>query len=388
MNSKWWRQGGLLGITFVVVWAVVFIVRGEVLAYDEPVSKVRAFWQDHGDRYLIAQYVVVIAGLTMLIPFMVAFTTLLGRAEGEPRIWSRVSLIGGLLFVAVVLAASSAWTALAVNVDRLSDDAVVTLMQLDQGAYQAPPPLFGLFVAAASIAIVRTGAMSAGWGTWGCRSLSECSCTHCRCSTSTPITSSHSCTSSRIWRGRCGSWQVRFSCSGCVTSPCSALAGWHPKNASRGTTWWGPPKRRHEVYRAHATVSRMLKAPSTTHICQCPYRVVRSTPNAPLRLSAQIIERPTEGRRDQTGASAFRPWRSRIVVRRLLPPFHFGGSCYRRQNRRWVTPLVLGTDSTWNRSRSSSWEVHSRSPRSSSTGATAMCIVSTILVRGEIRGLS
>ena len=167
MNAKWWRQGGLLGIAFVVVWLVVFILRGEVLAYDEPVSKVRAYWQDHGDRYLIAQYVVVIAGLTMLIPFMVAFTTLLGRAEGEPRIWSRVSLIGGLLFVAVALAASSAWTALAVNVDRLSDDAVVTLMQLDQGAYQAPPPLFGLFVAAASFVIVRTGAMSRWLGYMG-----------------------------------------------------------------------------------------------------------------------------------------------------------------------------------------------------------------------------
>ncbi len=167
INAKWWRQGGLLGIAFVVVWLVVFILRGEVLAYDEPVSEVRAYWQDHGDRFLIAQYVVVIAGLTMLIPFMVAFTTLLGRAEGEPRIWSRVSLIGGLLFVAVVLAVASAWTALAVNVDRLSDDAVVTLMQLDQGAYQAPPPLFGLFVAAASFIIVRTRAMSRWLGYLG-----------------------------------------------------------------------------------------------------------------------------------------------------------------------------------------------------------------------------
>lgn len=167
MNARWWRQGGLLGITFVAIWLVVFIVRGEVLAYDEPVSELRAYWQDHGDRYLIAQYVVVIAGLTMLIPYMVALTTLLGRAEGEPRIWSRVSLIGGLLFVAVVLAAGSAWAALAVNVDRLSDDAVVTLMQLDQGAYQAPPPLFGLFIAAASVIIVRTRAMSRWLGFLG-----------------------------------------------------------------------------------------------------------------------------------------------------------------------------------------------------------------------------
>ncbi|HEY7043326.1 MAG TPA: hypothetical protein VH419_06630 [Nocardioidaceae bacterium] len=167
MNAKWWRQGGLLGIAFVFVWLVAVLVRGDPPAYDHPVGELRAYWHDHGDRYLVAQYVVVLAALTMLIPYMVAFTTLLGRAEGEPRIWSRISLIGGSLFVAVALAAQSAWAALAIDVDRLSDDAVVTLMQLDQGAYQAPPPLYGLFVAAASIVIVRTRAMSRWLGFMG-----------------------------------------------------------------------------------------------------------------------------------------------------------------------------------------------------------------------------
>jgi hypothetical protein len=45
----------------------------------------------------------------------------------------------------------------------------------------------------------------------------------------------------------------------------------------------------------------------------------------------------------------------------------------RRQNSRCVTPLGLGTDSRWNRSSRSSGAVQSRSPRPSSTGATATC---------------
>jgi hypothetical protein len=167
MNARWWRQGGLLGIAFVVVWLVVFIVRGEVPPYNQPVGDLRAYWLEYGDRYLIAQYVVVLAGLTMLIPFMLALTTVLGRAEGEPRIWSRLSLTGGLLFIVLVLAAESAWAALALDIDQISDDALVTLMQLDQGAYQAPPPLFGLFVAAASFVILQTRAMPRWLGFMG-----------------------------------------------------------------------------------------------------------------------------------------------------------------------------------------------------------------------------
>ena len=52
-------------------------------------------------------------------------------------------------------------------------------------------------------------------------------------------------------------------------------------------------------------------------------------------------------------------------------------SSYRRQNSRCVTPLGLGTESRWKRSSSSFADSQSRSPRPSSIGATAMCIVST-----------
>jgi hypothetical protein len=60
---------------------------------------------------------------------------------------------------ALALAAGSAWATLALNVDRLGDDAVVILRQFDEGAYEVPPLALGLFVGAASFVILRTRVM-------------------------------------------------------------------------------------------------------------------------------------------------------------------------------------------------------------------------------------
>ena len=70
-----------------------------------------------------------------------------------------MSLIGGVCFIVMDLVAGAAWTALAVGADTLSDDAMLTLMYLDVGAYQVPGFGFGVFVAAASLVIATTGAL-------------------------------------------------------------------------------------------------------------------------------------------------------------------------------------------------------------------------------------
>jgi hypothetical protein len=66
---------------------------------------------------------------------MVALTTMLGRAEAGARLWSRVSLAGGVCFVAVTIAANWIWTALALGADAISDDGMRTLMYLDAAAF-------------------------------------------------------------------------------------------------------------------------------------------------------------------------------------------------------------------------------------------------------------
>ena len=159
MLGKWWRLGGLLGVAFIVVWLPAFLSKGTTPVFDDPIDEIRAFWQDHGLRYLLAQYVVLLAAMVLLLPYMVAFTSMLGRAEGGARLWSRVSLIGGVCFIVTELAAGAAWAALAFGADTLSDDGMLTLMYLDVGAYQVPGFGFGVFVAAASLVIATTGAL-------------------------------------------------------------------------------------------------------------------------------------------------------------------------------------------------------------------------------------
>lgn len=167
MLGKWWRLGGLLGIAFIVVWLPAFISKGDTPVFDDPIAETRAWWQDHGLRYLLAQYVVLLAAMVLLLPFMVAFTSVLGRAEGGVKLWSRVSLIGGVCFLVTELAAGAAWAALAFGADKLSDDGMRTLMYLDVGAYQVPGFGLGLFVGAASLVIATTGALPRWIGYFG-----------------------------------------------------------------------------------------------------------------------------------------------------------------------------------------------------------------------------
>ena len=84
---------------------------------------------------------------------------MLGRAEAGARLWSRVSLAGGVCFVAVTIAANWIWTSLALGADVISDDGMRTLMYLDAAAFHVGIFPLAVFVAAGSLVIVATGAM-------------------------------------------------------------------------------------------------------------------------------------------------------------------------------------------------------------------------------------
>ena len=75
MLGKWWRLGGLLGIAFIVVWLPAALSMGMTPTVDDPIDEIRAWWQDDGLRYLLAQYVVLLALIVLLLPFMLTFTS-------------------------------------------------------------------------------------------------------------------------------------------------------------------------------------------------------------------------------------------------------------------------------------------------------------------------
>jgi hypothetical protein len=159
VGGTWQRHGGWSGIVFVTVWAVGFVVRGDTPWYDDSTADIRRYWQDSGDRYIVVQYVVLLAAVLLFLPYALALTEHLGRAEGEPRLWSRVSLLGAVLLVAFALGAGAAWGAMAFAIDDLSDQEVRLLMTLDVGAFQTEGFAIGLFVLAASLVAVGTAAL-------------------------------------------------------------------------------------------------------------------------------------------------------------------------------------------------------------------------------------
>ncbi len=159
MVGSWWRLGGMLGIAFVVVWLLKMVGTGVTPPYDDPIGEIRDYWEDDGRRYLVVQYFGLLSMVIFLLPYMVALTTLLGRAEKGARLWSNVSLAGGVCFVAITIAINSIWTALALGADEITDDGMRTLMYLDAAAFYIGVFPFAVFVAAGSLVIVATGAM-------------------------------------------------------------------------------------------------------------------------------------------------------------------------------------------------------------------------------------
>lgn len=159
MLRKWWRLGGLLGIALVASWLLKMLGTGVTPPYDDPIGEIRAYWEDDGRRYLVVQYLSLLAMMILFLPYMVALTTMLGRAEAGARTWSRVSFAGGVCFVAVTIAANWIWTALAMGADAISDDAMRTMMYLDAAAFYVGVFPLAVFVTASSLVIVATGAM-------------------------------------------------------------------------------------------------------------------------------------------------------------------------------------------------------------------------------------
>ena len=70
-----------------------------------------------------------------------------------------MSLVGGVCFVAVTIAANWIWMALAIGADAISDDGMRTLMYLDAAAFYISVFPFAVFVTAGSLVIVATGVM-------------------------------------------------------------------------------------------------------------------------------------------------------------------------------------------------------------------------------------
>jgi hypothetical protein len=137
-------------------------LQGQPPAYDAPIGETRAFFAAHGARYLWGHYIAGLAFVLCLLPFVVGLRSVLGTAEGEPRLASRLVLVGGAATVIVGDAATGFLDALALGRPRaeLPDSTIRLLLELDAVGIAAIGLPMALTVIAAATVIWRTGVLS------------------------------------------------------------------------------------------------------------------------------------------------------------------------------------------------------------------------------------
>jgi hypothetical protein len=160
-SPGWCRAGGAAGIGFVVVFIVGLVLQGEPPVVDDPVADIRRDWIADGQQYLVASYLLGLAFVFLFIPFVAALLTLLGRAEGDVAIWSRVCMFGAIATILWGAWSGMFWAALAYGdfAESASDETLRTLTVLDFTAVSGATLAYAVFIGGASIVIARTGVL-------------------------------------------------------------------------------------------------------------------------------------------------------------------------------------------------------------------------------------
>lgn len=156
MERQWWRIGGLLGIAFPILFIIGIILPGEDPGLHAPIEEVRAYYTDHGDRYLVGGYLTGLGMVFAFIPFVATLAAVLGRAEGTAGLCTRLTILGGALFVAAGLV-SNVGSALAMGAADPDLDAAAlrTLLYIDAVTFSMMTLPMALMLLAVSFIIWR-----------------------------------------------------------------------------------------------------------------------------------------------------------------------------------------------------------------------------------------
>ena len=155
--DKWWRVGGVAGILFVIMVIVAAGLSGDTPTFDKPADEIRDWFADNGDQFLVGNFIFGLAFAFFFFPFLAGLRSLLGAAEGGPRVWSTVAFAGGVSWLALGAVVSLFWATLAFSfgvVEQGDDVPVKTLMYLDQvGTAVLTLPLIPLILGATLVSL-------------------------------------------------------------------------------------------------------------------------------------------------------------------------------------------------------------------------------------------
>ena len=171
MGSNLWssrRVAGAAGIGFAVSFGVTLVIGATGPIYDDPVADVREFFVDNDTRVHLSTLILALGFVFFLLPFAAGLRNLLAPAdEADEQMWSRLSYTGAALAAAIALVGSAFWEVLSQGTaEDLSDEALLVVARLDTVSFLVVLPwALALFIAAASVVIVRSGVL-AKWIGW------------------------------------------------------------------------------------------------------------------------------------------------------------------------------------------------------------------------------
>ena len=169
--ASWSRFGGIAGILFAVLFTLGVILP-DLPSGGDSAAVVDEFYADSGNRttVIVAAYLIVLAGLAFL-GFVSELYRGLRRAEGDSGSLATMALAGGVLFIGMLYASSSAWANVPGGMEMAgesqpSSEIPIWFTQLGYGDLL----LYGMFAAIAvivptSVLALRTGALPR-WQAW------------------------------------------------------------------------------------------------------------------------------------------------------------------------------------------------------------------------------
>ncbi len=153
----WPRFGGLLGFAGVLVFTVGIVLRGDVPQISDSPQATLAWYQDNGQRYLIADFIIALGVTFGLLPFFVTVRNVLGIAEGSQSFWPQLGFLGGIFFLLLGGAFACFHGALAVGANNIDDPNIVAALQYaDFYGFGGLSLGVALFMIATAMGILRT----------------------------------------------------------------------------------------------------------------------------------------------------------------------------------------------------------------------------------------
>ena len=154
MNAK--LIGPLMGIVFVLLFIVAFIVGGETPAVDDSTQEVVSFYVDNDTEQQIASALLAL-GCVALIFFLGTLRRSLRVVAGDEGGLSTVVLLGGLLIAAGASIFAGIGFTLGDAADELPDSAIMALNAMNSDMFFTVAVGTAVFNLSLALAILRRG---------------------------------------------------------------------------------------------------------------------------------------------------------------------------------------------------------------------------------------